>query len=821
MQAEQIQQRIKQAICSDSRWIVMHSSLMHLGLDKTSLPAFKWEFLKALRLLTAQGYKFAFPAFTFSFTRTGEYHGKLSSEVGVLADWVRDLLGAKRTHHPIYSHVLLGDDIDLTLECSTHTCFGEGSIYQFFEQHNATIIMLGCDWSYCTPFHYYEQQFSVPYRYDKQFNASGNSALFTQMFVRDEKLSVKNDFTQCITSLKNDKKITSLPFSQGQIQSVSFDDFAQQCKQDLTANILAFVRDREVLAQQITNISNARQQAELKVCVLAESNYEPLIASLEQTCAEVLPQYRIDVSINAYAQMANDILSNKVAEQSIDFCLLPSRLEDLLHLSDVQFAEDVSFSGMRIVVESYISLIKQLSTQVNRLVLVNLFSFSSCLLKQSALNSDTADHIAEIVPKLNQLMKESLSGCSNVRLLPIESLALAQHQEARLWYLGKIPYVTTGFDVLARHYVGLLAHECGASTRLIVLDLDNTLWGGVLGEDGIDGLQLGGDFPGNAFKDFQRTILTLHDRGIALAIASKNDEKIALKALQEHPQMLIKEEHLATYRIDWNEKSVNIQSMAQEVGLSLSNIMFIDDNPLECEKVRKLCPEVKVVELPSDPVNYMHTLLASPFLKVANTTAEDSKRATNYAKQRQNKTQAEQFQNLDDYFASLNINVTVAAVNEGSFNRAVQLTNKTNQFNTTTRRFNDKQLKNLLNDDDYQVVTVSYQDNATESEVIGLLVVSYNKKSTQQCEIDLLLLSCRVLGRSIETAMLAWLEQQCLSKGITSISGNINITERNTPVRDIFSRHGFNAQAENQWQLDIQSKDDAQIQVPQWLQLNA
>ena len=820
MQAEQIQERIKQAICSDSRWIVMHSSLMHLGLDKTSLPAFKWEFLKALRLLTAQDYKFAFPAFTFSFTKTGEYHGKLPSEVGVLADWVRDLLGAKRTHHPIYSHVLLGDDIDMALECSTQTCFGEGSIYQFFEQHNATIIMLGCDWSYCTPFHYYEQQFSVPYRYDKQFNASGDSTLFTQMFVRDEKLSVKNDFTQCLTSLKNDKKITSLPFAQGQIQSISFDDFAQQCKQDLTANILAFVRDQAVLAQQIANISNAGQQAELKVCVLAESNYEPLIASLEQAHIEVLPQYRIDLSINEYGQMANDILSGKVAEQSIDFCLLPSRLEDLLHLSDVQFSEDLSYSGIQVLVESYISLIKQLSTQVNRLVLVNLFSFGSCLLKQSALN-DVADHITEIVPKLNQLMKESLKDCANVRLLPIESLALVQYQEARLWYLGKIPHSAAGFDVLANHYLGLLANECGVSTRLIVLDLDNTLWGGVLGEDGIDGVQLGGDFPGNAFKDFQRTILALHDRGIALAIASKNDETLALKAIQEHPQMLIKEEHLATYRIDWNEKSVNIQSMAQEIGLSLSNIMFVDDNPLECEKVRKLCPQVKVIELPQDPVNYMKTLLASPFLKVATTTPEDSKRAMNYAKQRQNRAQIKQFQNLDDYFASLNIKVTIAPVNDGSFNRAVQLTNKTNQFNTTTKRFSDKQLKGLLNDDDYQVVTVSYQDNATEQEVIGLLVVNYNKKNTQSCVVDLLLLSCRVLGRSIETAMLVWLEQQCLSKGITSIYGNIHITERNTPVRDIFSRHGFYAQAENEWQLDLHNKNKMQIKLPQWLQLNA
>jgi len=145
MQTKQIQQCLKQAICSDSKWIVIHSSLVHLDIEEHALLSFKWEFLKAIRLLIAEGYHFAFPAFTFSFTKTGIFHNKLPSEVGVLADWVNNLLGSIRTKHPIYSHVLIGDDVEAALECSTETCFGEGSIYEYFEKLNATIMMLGCD----------------------------------------------------------------------------------------------------------------------------------------------------------------------------------------------------------------------------------------------------------------------------------------------------------------------------------------------------------------------------------------------------------------------------------------------------------------------------------------------------------------------------------------------------------------------------------------------------------------------------------------------------------------------------------------------------
>jgi len=258
--------------------------------------------------------------------------------------------------------------------------------------------------------------------------------------------------------------------------------------------------------------------------------------------------------------------------------------------------------------------------------------------------------------------------------------------------------------------------------------------------------------------------------------------------------------------------------MAQELGLSLDNVMFVDDNPLECEKVRKLCPSVKVIELPNDPVEYVPTMMASRYLKVARTTAEDSKRAKSYVQQRYSKVKAEQFQNLDDYFASLDITVCVEPVNDMSFNRAVQLTNKTNQFNTTTRRFSDKSLKSLLEKNDYQLVTVSYQDSATEREVIGLIIAKYTEQS---CDLELLLLSCRVLGRSVETAMLAWLEQQCLSKGVAYIQAELIMTERNTPVRDIYACHGFTEVTKNKWRLDINSSTKAQIVLPEWLHLDS
>ncbi len=814
MKAIQIEEKLKQAIRSDSRWIVIHSSVFHLKLGSQASMHFKWEFLSAARRLSNQGYQLAFPSFTFSFPKNRIFHKQLPSEVGVLADWVSELLGTERTNHPIYSHVLLGDNIEEAISCDTESCFGENSIYQFFEQENATIMMLGCDWSYCTVFHYFEQLYSVPYRYHKRFESS--DGVGTTMFVRDEKLSIQNDFSPWQIEAIKAGKISRVNFAQGSLQSISFEALAEQCKKDLDANIFAYVKDAELLKHEIRNLQVAREKNSLKIAVLAESNYAPLLESLDKAFGKVLPQYFVELQHNEYGQMANDILSGKVAQNSPDFCFLPSRLEDLLHLSDIQFIGIDQQDTLLAMVDNYINLIKHLAQTVNRLVFVNLFPVSHLLLGQNALQAES-HHVFQTVSELNKYLESSLEALENVRLLPVESLQLQQHHDPRLWYLGKIPYSVHGFSSLASHYTGLIAHECGESTRLLILDLDNTLWGGVLGEDGVEGIHLGGDFPGNAFKDFQRAILALHHRGIALAVASKNDESIALKAIESHPEMLIKESNLASYRINWSEKVLSIQSMAEEVGLGLSNVMFVDDNPLECEKVRKLLPEVKVIELPNDPVDYVSILLASPYLRTAQITAEDFKRSKSYVQKRRNKIKAEQFETLDEYFASLDVSVNVELVDDVSFARAVQLTNKTNQFNTTTRRFSDKDLKALLSRKDYHVAVASYEDNSTERELIGLIIV---RTIEEECYIELLLLSCRVLGRSVESAMLLWAEQLAITSNLACLHGEIVKTERNTPVRDLFERHNFQKVNDNAWQMQLDKNKVPKVVLPYWLNVN-
>ena len=813
MQAKAIEWKLRNAIRSNSRWIVIHSSLFHLRIQPEKLSTFKWQFLKAVRALTEDGYQIAFPSFTFSFTKTGVFHENLPSEVGVLSDWVLDLQDAKRTTHPIYSHVLIGNNIEGIFSSSIKTCFGDDGIYAFFEERNATIMMLGCDWSYCTPFHRFEEKFNVPYRYHKTF-MSFDKTISTSMFVRDEKLTVKNDFSLWIQEANNERKIHRIEFYDGLLQSIDLDSMATLCCNALESDKFVYTKVPEILKYEVSCRDAMNSSDKLKIAILYESNYEPLVAAMADAFVRLMPHVGVSVYANDYGQMASDILTEKLNNVKPDFCFLPSRLEDILQTSNLELT-DLSLES---ALDSYISLIKRVSAKVSRLVFINLFPVSVSSVSTGAIEQG-GNHVTQRIGKFNQYLIDNVSDLNNVRLLPAESLKLEYFYDSRLWFLGRISYSPDGFCSLAENYSGLLAHELGFSTRLIILDLDNTLWGGVLGEEGVDGIHLGGDFPGNIFKSFQQTISKLYDRGIALAIVSKNDEDLALQAMAEHIEMVIKDNYISSYRINWSEKALNIRSIAEEIGLSLRNVMFVDDNPLEREKVRRMLPEVNVIELPDDPAGYSTALLSSPFLKAASITSEDKRRAKFYVKQRRAKLDAVEFQNLDDYFQSLDIQVTIAAVNKSSFSRAIQLTNKTNQFNTTTRRFSEKELQQLMLDEDYRVLTIGYQDNAIDPEIIGLCVLNF-KQAT--CVIELFLMSCRVLGRSIESAVLAFVENYCKTKHIDILQGEIVITERNTPVREIYKNHGFMEDRENVWIKDIRKDADMEIslKVPRWIKVN-
>ena len=460
MQSTDIEWKLRNAVRSQSRWIVVHSSLFHLRIHPNKLSEFKWAFLKAIRTLSKEGYTFAFPSFTFSFTKSGIFHSRLPSEVGVLADWVLELQESRRTLHPIYSHVVMGNEIDLAFACSTKTCFGDNGIYELFCAQNATIMMLGCDWSYCTSFHMFEERYSVPYRYHKSFR-SVDGTIETTMFVRSEHFRVKNDFSSWIRNVINDEKVARDDFIGGNLQSIDFSSLASQCQEDLSRDVYCYTKDPEILKYEISCKHRKDSSDELKVALLFESNYEPLVDALQKVTAELLPHIDMTIYANDYAQMAADIVSGKVADFRPDFCLLPSRLEDILHVSNLDFADLSSVN----IVDQYIDLIKNLSTQVSRLLFVNLFSVHPTAINAGTISIDRS-HITQKLDAINQYFIESLSALSNVCLIPVEGLDLNNQLDSRLWYLGRVPYAQAGFSKLAHHYSGLLAHELGFSTRL-------------------------------------------------------------------------------------------------------------------------------------------------------------------------------------------------------------------------------------------------------------------------------------------------------------------------------------------------------------------
>ncbi|MEJ2133138.1 MAG: HAD-IIIC family phosphatase, partial [Gammaproteobacteria bacterium] len=357
----------------------------------------------------------------------------------------------------------------------------------------------------------------------------------------------------------------------------------------------------------------------------------------------------------------------------------------------------------------------------------------------------------------------------------------------KYWHLGRVPFSNELGQVLARRMLGLLLSLAGRTTRLIVLDLDNTLWGGVLGEDGREGLRLGGAYPGSAFQEFQRTLKSLSRRGIALAVSSKNDEDLALDMMSSHPEMILRPDGVVAHRISWQEKSHSIDDMLAELSLGRASCMFIDDNPVERAKVRRNLPEVVVPEMPVDPAEFSTWLLRSPYLECLDLTASDLKRTEQYKKRSVINAAKRKFDSIDDFYRDLNMVVRFEPLGEDNQTRALQLLVKTNQFNATTRRHDLSAVRDLQKAG-AEVDAGGVRDRYSAYELMGVMILQPRGQGV--VAVESFLLSCRILGRTLETAALGWACRRARELGAHTLRGEIVETERNTPVRDVYARHG-------------------------------
>lgn len=352
-------------------------------------------------------------------------------------------------------------------------------------------------------------------------------------------------------------------------------------------------------------------------------------------------------------------------------------------------------------------------------------------------------------------------------------------------------------DSLAR-YVGALGSP---TKKVLVLDLDDTLWGGILGEDGLNGIRVGGENDGYSFLTFQRSLLTLKATGVLLAICSKNNEPDALRALESHPDILLRPTDFACHRINWKPKAENLREIAHELNLGLDSFVFFDDSAFERGQMRELLPEVDVLEVPSDPALYARTLAQYPGFDTLRVTIEDRKRSEMYAAESRRKMLQRQSGSLEEFYRSLEMRAVISRATETKFERVFQLIQKTNQFNLTTRRYTEKELRSLLTSPRDDVYTLRLSDKLGESGVTGVAVV---RKGTENWQLDNFLLSCRIIGRTVEYAFIRWLAARGRAAGAARIIAEFIPTPRNAVASMFLETAGFERNpASGKWALDL------------------
>ncbi len=377
-----------------------------------------------------------------------------------------------------------------------------------------------------------------------------------------------------------------------------------------------------------------------------------------------------------------------------------------------------------------------------------------------------------------------------------ETVGLANWHNPQLWNMAKFSFSDDFLPLYADHVARTIAAMRGKSRKALILDLDNTVWGGVIGDDGLEGIKIAqGDATGEAHLAVQRLALDLRQRGVVLAVSSKNTDEVARTPFEQHPEMLLKLDHIAVFQANWNDKATNIQAIAEELSLGLDAMVFLDDNPVERGLVRQLVPQVAVPELPEDPAGYARTLAAAGYFEAVAFAAEDLKRAGYYQDNARRASLQKQVGGVDTYLASLDMTITFQPFDATGRARIVQLINKSNQYNLTTRRYTDPEVLAAEEDPEVFTLQVRLADVFGDNGMISVIICR------PACEgvwdIDTWLMSCRVLGRKVEHMVLREILEHARAAGIHTITGTYRPTDRNKLVVDHYSKLGFSQMSGN------------------------
>jgi FkbH-like protein len=391
---------------------------------------------------------------------------------------------------------------------------------------------------------------------------------------------------------------------------------------------------------------------------------------------------------------------------------------------------------------------------------------------------------------INNRMADNLSKVSNIYMLDTQKYFYNSkvHDSNKMWYSAKVPYSVEIFQKVKNDMQSAIAGLTGKSKRLIVLDLDNTLWGGILGDLGWENLRLGGhDYIGEAYLAFQKEIKSLTNRGILLAIVSKNYEENALEAIEKNPEMVLKLDDFAAWRINWQDKAQNIIEVTKDVNLGLDSVVFIDDNPAERGRVAEALPNVYVPDWPDDPSNYVDALRKLNCFNVPHISNEDRERSKMFVAERKRKILSKSISH-EEWLESIDMQILIERINETNKLRVTQLFNKTNQFNMTTRRMQEKELVEWAQEKNNEVWTFTVKDKFGDSGLTGIISISLHDNKAYIVDF---IMSCRVMGREIEKLMLGFILKRASKLNATTVEAIFVKTSKNKPMLEFLDNSGL------------------------------
>ena len=565
---------------------------------------------------------------------------------------------------------------------------------------------------------------------------------------------------------------------------------------------------RKVVRQQREFFISRVGFAPLKLGIVASHTMDYLAAALPGS--GLRHSILIDVVLAGYGQAAQEILNpdSSFVTHHLDCVLLAFDYRGL-GLDRVFLKKEEAEE----VVSAAINYVSSLATGVRNLIR------ATCILQTLVPPSDPVfgglDARVPGSPRamierfnarlLNEVVKEN-DLVADVAFLASQ-VGLNAWNDARGWHKAKLPASLDATPLYADFLCRMLGSARGKARKCLVLDLDNTLWGGVIGDDGVDGIALGQNSAvGEAHVALQRFLLDLRRRGVVLTVCSKNEDANARIPFREHPEMVLKEDHIAVFIANWSDKANNLREIAATLNIGTDSLVFLDDNPVERGQVRQVLPEVAVPELTEDPADYIGLLANAGYFDAIAISDEDIARADFYQSNAA-RVSLQKVGNIEEYLRSLEMVATLSGFNAVGRVRIAQLINKSNQFNLTTRRYSESEVEAFENDPKKFCLQVRLADRFGDNGMISVIIFD---RSTEEWSCDTWLMSCRVLGRRVEELVLATIAAAAKKSGARRLKGIYLPTKKNGLVADHFAKLGFTKTSDlsdggNTWVLELEN----------------